>query len=257
MKYGNFILILFMLITIIAKNRISSIAKDSDYSGTLIATVITKEKILLFSDGRIIYGKDNTITSDSFSKLHKLTDKVGMLTAGRYIHKLTPEIVKVCEDTKTIYVEDVVVKTKLMAEKIWQEYSLEHSNNQTNNMRDIRFFLFVVGYDRNSKPRLYYLDNMTPHPFEIQERVLFNAKQNIEIASMSTGSGETEDPGNIIAGYVNYEINMNRKIDLLGAILVSFNKTKEVLSERNHHIGGRTFVAIIDPNNGYENVNIK
>jgi len=135
-----------------------------------------------------------------------------------------------------------------------KEYSLKHSDKRTDNIKDVKFFLFVVGFDRNSNPRLYYLENETSPAFEIQERILFNTGNDLEIATMSTNSGKTEFPSETMSNYVNYENNVMKRSDVTGIVIDSFNKTKDILSKQNNHIGGKTFVSIMDPVEGYENL---
>lgn len=215
------------------------------YIGTFVATFVMKDKIFLLSDGRIVDSRAGTITSESFSKVHRLTNKVGMLTAGRYLPNLTTEISNICENMKTVYVDEVVKIAKTVLEKTSEQLYLRINNQEL--VKDIRIFVFIVGFDENSNPRLFYLDNMSKPPFKIQERMLFQSGYDIEIGAMSTGSGEFEDPSSILVKHFKREYELKgRYVDLVTIIHSAFSYTKEEMSKRNHQIGGEVFISCID-----------
>ncbi len=50
--------------------------------GTLVAAVLTTNQIILCSDGRVVSAADGSVIREDWSKVHRLTDRVGLLSVG-------------------------------------------------------------------------------------------------------------------------------------------------------------------------------
>ncbi len=86
---------------------------------TFVTAFITKAKIFLLSDGRAINTKDGTV-HDKWSKVHKLTNHVGMLTAGAYLPNIKVDIIRKCKMRNLIYVNGVTEIASLVLEETWK-----------------------------------------------------------------------------------------------------------------------------------------
>ncbi|MBA7520242.1 hypothetical protein ES705_12335 [subsurface metagenome] len=217
--------------------------------GTLIAVIIYKNNFYLFSDGRVVGATNKNIVSESFSKLHKLTNYTAMLTAGRYLPNLVPEIVKKCDQKGVVFINAIIEIAKTEMEKQWKEHLNEVEGKE---FKDNRLFCFIVGYNKKEKPHLYYLDNQTSIPFLPQKREL---NQDIEIAALSTGSSNygSENPGNELSYFIKLEYERGNFEDNTGTkIYNAFGNTQLKLSLINQSIGGNIFMSIIDFENGYQ-----
>ena len=66
--------------------RLSPDRREASYhSGTLIAALVTRSEILLCSDGRVVNSLDRTPIREDWPKVHRLTTRAGLLTAGRTV----------------------------------------------------------------------------------------------------------------------------------------------------------------------------
>lgn len=216
----------------------SETVNNTYFEGTLIAAIITKTKIMLFSDGRITEHLTNRVITDDFSKVHKITDKIGILTAGAYLDGLDNELVNICciKGLKTI--EDFIGELKGIVEtKAEVVYKQRQSSR-----KDTKIALFIIGFDKSNKPHFYWMDNQTESPFKINERALFQPEHDVEIAAMSHGSGILENPSAILAGFIQQNIHNNT---LEAAIRLGFEQTKNYLSAKNPSIGGKTFSLVL------------
>jgi len=216
-------------------------------TGTLIAVVYFNTNFYLLSDGRLVDSRNMSVISNSHSKLHKLTNYSAMLTAGRYLNNLAPEIARLCSNGPHIYVDDVINLAKTEIKRQWEEL-IKRINVQ---YKQEKFFCFIVGFDKKHNPRIFYIDNQTTPPFDIQERQL---TFEIEIAAISHGSGNSiENPSSEIASYLNQNIQSNYFIkNPQKVILEAFNQTLRKLSTINLFCGGKTFLSIIDLTHGYQ-----
>jgi len=170
-----------------------------------------------------------------------------MLTAGRYLPNLIPEIINKSRQRRITYVTDVVEVTKSEMERQWQEHL---SEIEEENFLDNRFFGFIVGFNRTGNPHLYYLDNQTTPPFTPQRREII---QEVEIGALSSGSNVTENPGDELAYYLNLEAKKgNFQKNSTSKIYNAFANALNNLSLRNLSIGGRIFFSILDFENGYQ-----
>lgn len=219
--------------------------------GTLIAVIFYRKNFYLFSDGRVLNAKYRNIISESFSKLHKLTNYTAMLTAGRYLPNLVPEIVKKCDQKGVVFINAIIEIAKTEMEKQWKEHLNEVEGED---FKDNRLFCFIVGYNKKEKPHSYYLDNQTSTPFLPQKREL---NQDIEIAALSTGSSNysAENPGNELSYFIKLEYEKGNFEDNTGTkIYNAFRNTQLKLSLINQSIGGNVFMSILDFENGYQNM---
>jgi hypothetical protein len=222
--------------------------------GTLVATVVTDNAVLLFSDGRTTSAKDGSVASDCFSKIHRLSSFAGMLTGGSYLPPLAPEITSNCAQHQLAYVDEIVEVVRRVLEAVWSQ--MLSDRQLAGQITEIRVFVFVVGFDRRKSPRMFYLDNMSEPPFTIQERRLFRKGNDCEIGGMSHSSGKTEDPSGLIAEYIRKQMKSGRKATLTDTCLAAFCHVARELSRRNPAIGGQVFGALITPDRGYQELQV-
>ena len=221
--------------------------------GTLIAAFLTKSDIFLASDGRVICNETGKV-DDNWSKVHKINNYVGMLTAGAYLPHLKDDIIKNCKERSLTFVDHVVKITSLVLKEIWR---LNVDRFKRDGKSDeIRIFIFLAGFDQNRVSRLFYLDNLSTPIFNIQERTLFQTSNDLEIAAMSTGSGKVENPSEILFAKINNRLIFNDSVNnnLPGILYSSFNDTKDQLSKTNQRIGGHTFFSKINISSGYHDI---
>ncbi len=182
------------------KNRKIRKYSYSPFHGTLVCCLTTKENIYLYSDGRITkYGQ---IISEEFSKVHKITKFVGMLTAGVHLEPFKPNLVKNCYAHSIDYIDEVAEIASTLLIKIW------HANlplmDRLEKEEQKRVFIFLTGYTRLSEPKLYYLDSVSRPRFLPQQRYLFaDPLQDIEIASIVSNESN-DNSSNLITGHIQY-----------------------------------------------------
>lgn len=204
------------------------------YSGTLIAAVFTKNNIYLFSDGRTTYNKSGKIALNSVSKVHQITEKIGMLTAGVYIPELMEEI-KSEKGSLHCNIEDIVKIIQKILIKKWDLITTK---------KDRRLIVFIVGYDNNDLPRLFIIDNMYKPPFLIKERELNVRTNSLELAVLCTGGGNKFDPSKIMTSYIKkYE---NQHIPKDQYINLAFQSTMKDIEKYHSSVGGEIFSLIIN-----------
>lgn len=227
-----------------------AISYNPNLSGSFIATFITKNKIFLFSDGRLT-NTQTGVVNDSTSKVHELTRQVGMLAAGSHMPYLGSHIAEVCAHEGIVFVHGVVDITKLALETIWRDFSERPDNRDK--VEDVRIFVFVSGFDSSMTPHMYYLDNMSNPRFKPQHRVLFQAGNDLEIGAISTGSGENVNPSSILTKQIESQIKTARgKYNLEEVLHLTFDSTKAELGIKNNWIGGDTFIAEIEAASGFK-----
>lgn len=220
------------------------------YHGTLVCCLTTKENIYLYSDGRVT--KDGQIVSQEFSKVHKVTKFVGMLTAGMHLEPFKPNLVENCSADSIDHIDGVAGIASTLLSKIWD------ANAQLMDRREkeekMRVFIFLAGYTHLSEPKLYYLDSVSHPRFLPQQRCLFtDPLREIEIAGLVSDESN-DNPSNLMGGHVQSMLQKYGLSDLKGLFLASFDRTKEEINARNDRIGGRTFCACIDPMLGYYDI---
>lgn len=203
------------------------------YSGTLIAAVFSNDFIYLFSDGRIKYNKSGKIASNNISKVHQLTNRIGMLTAGVYIPELTEEIIN--EKDVSSDIEDIV----LIAQKI-----IINKWKKTTTKKDRRLIVFIAGYDKNNFPRLFIIDNMHKHPFSIQEKALDIKKDYFEFAVLYTNSSDKINPSEIMSSYTKKYINQG--IPENNSVRIAFEETMRDIEKTTTSVGGEIYSIIIN-----------
>jgi len=221
------------------------------WHGTLIAVAIINDSIHLFSDGRVKDLKTGVV-NDSWSKIHKINNRVGMLTLGISLPSLKDDIIRNCDERGFTDIEDVAPIVSDVLRLTVETARKVPENNEVIEKHPV--FIFLTGFDKCNKPRLFYLDQRTLPPFAIQERVLDASRDKLEMTGMSTESGISEDPTSQIMKYISEEHGKFSGQNIGEIINQAFEKTKRILSEKHpNSIGGRTFWSRID-GNGFMNV---
>jgi hypothetical protein len=217
--------------------------------GTLVAAFLTRSAIFLASDGRVI-DSDSGKIFDDWTKVHRLTEQVGMLTAGAYVKHLKEDIVCKCNSRGILDVVGVAQIASLVLQEIWRLNA--GAIEAQGKLEEVRIFIFLAGFDETGQPRLFYSDNNSQPKFAIQERQLFRSGYDLEIAAISTGSGKWEDPSELLKEEIGARIETGMSVQILPHLLYSaFGATKKKLSVTNPRVGGKTFFSHIDPEGGY------
>jgi hypothetical protein len=224
--------------------RAASLA-SSGPTGTLIAAFVTKAEILLASDGRAVNSADGRVISDEWPKVHRLSAKAGLLTAGRSLSGLTRRIETKLGDSLAAPVTDVV---EIVRASLAEEWAILFPTPPKPS-DESRVFVFVAGFDSRNEPRLFQLDSRSG--FLVDESRVLGEGHELEIHAMSTGSGIDEKPSDTIVKYLNLQ---TRRTDLDAWLLGGFNQTKDELGRTNAKIGGRTFAATIGAASGFREV---
>jgi len=224
--------------------RIAALA-SSGPTGTLIAAFVTKAEILLCSDGRAVNSLDGRVISDEWPKVHRLSTRTGLLTAGRSLSGLTRRIELKIGDSPSAPVTDVVEYVRASLNEEWAILFPTPPKPAD----ESRVFVFVAGFDSRNEPRLFQLDSRSG--FLVEEARILADGHDLEIHAMSTGSGIDERPSETIVKYLNLQ---TRRTDLDGWLLGGFNQTKDELARTNAKIGGRTFAATIGAASGFREV---
>jgi len=220
--------------------------------GTLIAAFLTKNAIFFASDGRVIDSNSGKV-HNNWSKVHRINNYVGMLTDGAYLKHLKDDIVRNCNEKDSSSADGVAQIASLLLKEIW------HLNfnriEREGKLNEVRIFIFLAGFDNTKRPRLFYMDNMSDPIFKIQERQLFQSGRDLEIAAMSTGSGQNENPSELLTSEIKKSLqSLSGDYNLSQVLYSSFGATKDQLSVTNSQIGGETFFSKIDISNGYQDL---
>jgi len=240
---------LFLLIQLIPFPSISFHSDERcTLSGSLITVFTVKDRIYLFSDGRVTDSVTGQVIGEQ-SKVYKISKYSGMLTAGRYLPRLHGIIIEKGKKNRCLYVEDylTIFETALKTQWKWLIQRLEEEDD----INDVRVFIFLAGYGRDRQPRLFYFDSN--NNFEIQERRLFQKSVDIEIGSMTHNSGNMSSATGIVSKMLKKHISEHRTNNgYLNLFYLSFEDAKKKLSKMHHSIGGKTYYSIIDPVMGYQ-----
>jgi proteasome subunit B (beta)-like protein len=232
---------------------LSAIAsQDSDTApsteGTLVAAFITRNEIVLCSDGRVVSSADGAVVRDDWSKVHRLSDRIGVLTAGRDLPGLMTRVKSQLSRRPAVTMADTVATLRQSLVEEWA--------NVTSGSRSAgrgRTFVFVAGFDESGKPRLFHLDSQTQPEFTLSEMPLFETVRDLEIGAIATGT-QTEDPSAVIVRHLGGLQRRQPTLGLHQLLLGAFNETKTQLAASNSRIGGLTYAAAIDRTNGFRDV---
>ena len=214
-------------------------------SGTLIAAFLTKTEIVLCSDGRAVNASTGAVVSDAWTKIHRLTDRVGLLTAGRDLPGLVPRFRAKQAAARPSTITQLADLLQGALDEEWA--ALPPGGDPAGGGG--RSFVFMTGFDAVGAPRIFHLDSQAR--FRVQEMSLFGGGRELEIAAMSTGSGLTQDPSGLLLRQLQTTRTREPSIDLLRWLLSSFDAAKAELASQDPRIGGRTFVAVIDVREGF------
>lgn len=212
--------------------------------GTLIAAFLTKTEIVLCSDGRAVNASTGVVVSDAWTKIHRLTDRVGLLTAGRDLPGLVPRFRAKQAAARPSTITQLADLLQGALDEEWAALPPGDPGGGAG-----RSFVFMTGFDAVGAPRIFHLDSQAR--FRVQEMPLFGGGRELEIAAMSTGSGLTQDPSGLLLRQLQSTRTREPAIDLLRWLLSSFDAAKAELASQDPRIGGRTFVAVIDVREGF------
>jgi len=227
-------------------NAMTRIREGASGAGSLVCSVITANKIYLFSDGRV--HTQGEIVSDNHTKVHEVAKFTGMLAAGMYLKPLVPTVTDECKVRKLVYVEDVVQVTALVLRKTWEDNRalMERLEKE----EKMKIFALVAGFSKSKEPKLYYVDSNSNPRFAVVHRPLFTGGRDVEIAAI-VSTEATHDATTLMVKHI-HRIRRTSKSKKLGKIFRrAFDATKREISAENRLVGGSTFVGTIDPVVGF------
>ena len=218
-------------------------------TGTLIAAFVTKTEVLLCSDGRVVNSTNGSTVRDDWPKVHRLTDRSGLLAAGRDLPGLLGQFERKLGAQRPDAVSAVasVVRGSLEAE--WA--GLAGRSGQT---PAGRAFTVVAGFDADGAARLFFMDSASRPPFHLEQVGLFGAGQDLEVFAIASNSGANEDVSALLVRNLEALVRQQPGADRRRLMLSAFNAAKEELGRRNSSIGGATFAARITPQAGFERI---
>jgi len=237
---------IFLVLSAIASQDADGSAASTE--GTLVAAFITKSEIVLCSDGRVVNSSDGAVVRDDWSKVHRLSDRIGVLTAGRDLPGLMSRVQSRLARQPAASMSDTVATLRQALVEEWASVTTA-SRSATKG----RTFVFLAGFDETGAPRLFHLDSRTEPEFRIAEMPLFVTVRDLEIGAIATGT-QTEDPSATIVGHLGGLQHRQPTIGLHRLLLGAFNATKAQLAASNSRIGGLTYAATIDRTNGFREV---
>ncbi len=216
-------------------------------TGTLIAAFVTRTEILLCSDGRVVDSVSRATVRDDWPKVHGLTTRTGLLTAGRDLPGLRDQFVTKLGTQQPEAVSAVATVLRGSLEAEWRALTARSGRQPAG-----RVFAVVAGFDARGAPRLFYMDSATTTPFLLQPVPLFGAGQELEIFAIATNSSAREDISALLVRNLDALVRQQAGANRRALMLAAFDNAKRDLGTRNPTVGGRTFASIITPERGYE-----
>ncbi|NOR11960.1 MAG: hypothetical protein GQ545_01775 [Candidatus Aminicenantes bacterium] len=227
-KYYRHLLVFTLLIPISASFAIN------DYNGTLLTTIITKNHIYLSSDGIAVDSRTDEIISIDLSKVHKISDSVGVLIGGIWIHDFDAQIKESREFEELSDVVSVANAVEQILKQAWEKLKSK---------KDRRMFVLIVGYDKNKSPRLFYIDSQ--QHFLINERKLFQDSEiNVELCIMPHKNSIPND-WKLLRDYIKNERKINPN-NIHQCMINAFSSLAKDYSKVDDHIGGTIFYLILN-----------
>ena len=216
-------------------------------TGTLIAAFVTRTEILLCSDGRVVDSVSRSTVRDDWPKVHGLTTRTGLLTAGRDLAGLRDQFVMKLGTQQPEAVSAVATVLRGSLEAEWRALGARSGRPPAG-----RVFAVVAGFDTDGAPRLFYMDSGTTPSFLMQPVPLFGAGQALEVFAIATNSSVREDISALIVRNLDALVRQQPGAERRPLMLAAFEAAKRDLSARNPTVGGRTFASIVTPERGYE-----
>lgn len=217
--------------------------------GTLIAVFAMQRTLLLCSDGRIVRASDGAVLREDYRKVHRLTSRVGLLTAGRELPDLVARITTALAGRTNPTFDQIsaVVREAVVTE--WASLPRTSGGQPSG-----RAFAYVAGFDERDRPRLVQLDSATMPAFQIDPVALLDGGMELDVAALATSSGPNENVSALIVRHIDRLARTQPGLDRLRLLQSAFEASKAELSLRNPRIGGATFAATITLDAGYRDL---
>ena len=215
-------------------------AESGHHTGTLIAAFLTPSQILLCSDGRVVDSASGSIVSEQWTKVHRLTDGIGLLTAGRDLPGLAFTIAGDLSRRRSFGLREAVAATARHLQRAWAALPAGPEGRPVG-----RAFAFLAGFDDEGRPRLFEFDSEHAPVLGAREIPLFDTDQNLDIAAVVTGAGPKQNVSTLIVEHLDRVQRHAPRTDRLKLLVKAFDGVKAELAAANPRIGGETFVASI------------
>jgi hypothetical protein len=234
-------------VALVAALAASGTAGDTAHqTGTLIAAFATQSEILLCSDGRVVNSANRATVRDDWSKVHRLTDRAGLLTAGRDLPRLREVFAARLGAQRPDMVSAVATVLRGSLEVEWSAMAI-----QTGRTPAGRAFAVVAGFDAGGEARLYYMDSATRPAFLTQTVPLLNAGQDLDVFAIASNLDVNEDVSALLVRHLDIRVKQQPGANRRALMLAAFDAAKDELAGKNTTIGGVTFAAAITLADGY------
>ena len=215
-------------------------------TGTLIAAFLTRTEILLCSDGRVVDSVSRVILRDDWPKVHGLTTRAGLLTAGRDLPGLRQQFTSRLGAQQPAAVSAVATVLRGSLEAEWSLLAARSGRQPAG-----RVFAVVSGFDAEGTPRLFYMDSASEPAFLMQSVPLFLAGQDLEVFALATHSSGKDDVSAQLVRQLDGLVRSQPGVSHRSLMLAAFEAVKQDLGASNGTIGGLTFASTITPRDGY------
>ena len=233
-------------LAVVAPRLSQDLGEASHRSGTLIAALVTRSEILLCSDGRVVNSVDRETVREDWPKVHRLTARAGLLTAGRDLPSLRDRFAEKLGLQRPEAVSAVATVLRGSLEAEWGAMAARSGRLPAG-----RVFAIVAGFDADRTPRLYYMDSATTPAFLMQTVPLFEAGQDLEVFAIASNLDRREEASALLVRHLDSLARQQPGGERRDLMLRAFDGAKQELAQRNPTIGGVTFAAAITPEGGY------
>lgn len=212
---------------------ISPLHSQPLFTGSVIATVFTKDTIQLFSDGRLLSTIKDSIESDLHSKVYKLSDQCGMVTGGLFFRSIHSFLLDKAQNLKLKYPDEFA---DIAFTTLKTEWEVLRTQGHFKNIKDPTIHLLIAGFDVKCQPRLFNIFAEGPEPVIMREEVLvLNATSQFSLLVKSAkGAQDVYTVQLIMATKHPYKA-------LTEMAREAFNNTKVILSKKSILNGGATY----------------
>jgi len=220
--------------------------------GSLVAAFVTKDEILLMSDGRAVSATGDLIVRDDLSKVHRLSGRAGLLTAGRVLPGLAEAARAELAERRA---PALLVEVAAVAESLKMAWAAIEPADDGG--RAGRSFVFVAGFDEPGNPRVFYLDTRRAPDVPVNEIGVLGDGRELDVVAIASNPRGSTDASDIIVRQVSALYATNRGLARQAILIAAFKAAQAEISSYNPRIGGETFAAVIDLEHGYRPVDIQ
>jgi hypothetical protein len=250
-RTGHYLSLLAALLLALASLNLAALraAPAGQAEGSLIAAFVTKQEILLCSDGRAVSSADGAIVREDLPKVHRLTSRIGMLTAGRTLPGLIARFKSGASAGESQPLVGLVGAMRDALQAEWQDVVASSNGGTTG-----RAFAFVTGFDESGTPRVFYMDTYGARNLRVTEMSMLAGGRELEVVAIASGDDGSMDASAAIVRHIDAIHRRQPGLARQALLVAAFKAAQDELSARDPRIGGRTFAAAIGAAGGYKTV---